>query len=95
VRKITLHGRKVVGGYAEGEALLIYMLYFKFSDTLPVTREEIADTAGTTSETRIRVLGQLRNLGIIDSRRGRITVLNKTKLRDVSRCSYLIFPGDD
>jgi CRP-like cAMP-binding protein len=73
---------------------VLYLLYSKFGTILPVTREEIADMAGTTTETAIRALSRLRDLGIIDSRRGRIGILDEAKLRDVSRRSYLIFGAD-
>lgn len=74
---------------------VLYMLYFKFGNTIPVTREEIADMVGTTTETTIRVLGKLRTLGVIASRRGRIVILSETKLRDVSQRSYLIHQAEN
>ena len=49
---------------------VLYMLYYKFGDAIPVTKEELADMAGTTTETAIRVLGKLKRLGIIASERG-------------------------
>jgi CRP/FNR family transcriptional regulator, nitrogen oxide reductase regulator len=69
---------------------VLYMLFFKFGDAVPTTREEIADMAGTTTETTIRVLGRLKKLGIIDSGRCRITILNEARLREVCGTSYLI-----
>ncbi len=66
------------------------MLYFKFGDAVPVTKEELADMAGTTTETAIRVLGSLKKIGAIASGRGQIRILNKIKLRSLSHCSYLI-----
>jgi CRP/FNR family transcriptional regulator, nitrogen oxide reductase regulator len=74
---------------------MLYMLYFKFGTTIPVTREEIADMTGTTTETTIRVLGKLKTLGVIDSLRGRIMVLNESKLRELSQCSYLIHQAEN
>lgn len=71
---------------------VLYMLHFKFGDHIPMTREEIAEMAGTTTETTIRVLSKLKSLGIIESKRGRIVMINKDKFRDISRSSYLIFP---
>jgi CRP-like cAMP-binding protein len=69
---------------------MLYMLYRKFGATIPVTREEIADMTGTTTETAIRVLSRLKALHVIDSRRGRIIVLDEPKMRELSQCSYLI-----
>ena len=78
---------------------VLYMLYYKFGDAVPVTREELADMAGTTTETAIRVLGKLKHLGIVASGRGQIRVLSRIKLRNVSHRSYLIHqqeePTDD
>ncbi|MFC1910306.1 Crp/Fnr family transcriptional regulator [Chloroflexota bacterium] len=62
-------------------ARTLLMLASKLGDSLPFTRQEIADTAGTTTETAIRVLSRLKEGGIIESTRGSIKVLNKTKLR--------------
>ncbi len=73
---------------------ILYMLYCKFGTTIPVTREEIADMTGTTTETTIRVLGRLKTLRVIDSRRGRIIVLDPSKMRELSQCSYLIHQSE-
>jgi len=44
------------------------MLYSKLGPTLPFTRQEIADMAGTTTETAIRVMSRLKARGIIRAR---------------------------
>lgn len=62
-------------------ARTLLMLSSKLGERLPFTRQEIADTAGTTTETAIRVMSRLKERGIIRSTRGAITVLDKTKLR--------------
>ncbi len=62
-------------------ARILFMLSAKLGPTLPFTRQEIADMAGTTIETAIRVMGQLRDRGIVSSARGQTIVLDKTKLR--------------
>jgi len=59
---------------------ILLMLASKFGSTLPFTRQEIADMAGTTRETAIRVLSRLKDGGIIHSVRGKITILDETKL---------------
>jgi len=69
---------------------VLYMLHVKFGDAVPITKEELADMVGTTTETAIRVLGSLKKLGVIASARGQIRILNKVKLRGVSRRSYVI-----
>ncbi len=62
-------------------ATMLVMLAAKFGPILPFTRQEVADMAGTTAETTIRVLSRLRERGIIRSARGKIVVLNESKLR--------------
>ena len=59
---------------------ILLMLASKFGSTLPFTRQEIADMAGTTRETAIRVLSRLKDGGIIHPTRGKITILDETKL---------------
>jgi len=61
-------------------ARMLLMLAAKLGDTLPFTRQEIADMAGTTTETAIRVMGQFKERGIISSQRGKITIIDKSKL---------------
>lgn len=65
-------------------ARTLLMLSSKLGPTLPFTRQEIADMAGTTTETVIRLTSQLRERGIIRSVRGKIIILNETKLRLLS-----------
>ena len=65
-------------------ARTLLMLSAKLGATLPFTRQEIADMAGTTTETAIRFISRLKDGGIIHSERGRITILDKTKLRLLS-----------
>lgn len=48
--------------------------------TIPLTRQEMADMAGTTIETAIRVMGKLRRLGLVDSKRGLIRILQAHQL---------------
>lgn len=65
-------------------AQTLLMLSSKLGATLPFTRQEIADMAGTTTETAIRVMSRLREGKIIRSVRGRIIILDETKLRLLS-----------
>ena len=65
-------------------ARTLLMLSSKLGPTLPFTREEIADMAGTTTETAIRLMSRLKDSGIIRSSRGEITILDETKLRLLS-----------
>lgn len=65
-------------------ARTLLMLSAKLGPNLPFTRQELADMAGTTTETAIRILSQLKDRGIIRSVRGRIIILNETKLQLLS-----------
>lgn len=62
-------------------ARILLMLSAKLGQTLPFTRQEIADMAGTTTETVIRFTTQLKERGIIRTVRGQIIIVNETKLR--------------
>lgn len=65
-------------------ARTLLMLSAKLGSTLPFTRQEIADMAGTTTETAIRITSQLKERGIIGSVRGKIIILDETKLKLLS-----------
>jgi CRP-like cAMP-binding protein len=61
------------------------MLVRKFGNRLSLTREELATCAGTTTETAIRIMGQLKKMGIIGCSAGRceIVVADVRKLQDL------------
>ena len=46
----------------------------EFGNTIPLTRREIAEMAGTTVETSIRTFSKLSGLGLVSTVRGRITL---------------------
>ncbi len=62
-------------------ARILLMLHSKLGPTLPFTRQEIADMAGTTTETAIRFMSRLRRAGIVRSSRGRTMIVDESKLR--------------
>lgn len=66
-------------------AFILQMLSGKLGSVLPFTRQEIADMAGTTVETVIRVMSNLRKQGIVRSVRGKIIIDDEEKLRLLSR----------
>ncbi len=66
----------------------LYMLFSKFGTTLLLTREELAELAGTTTETSIRVLSKLKSAGIISSSRGKIIILDQAKLQSLAQHSH-------
>jgi len=71
-------------------AQILLMLSARLGSTLPFTRQEIADMSGTTTETAIRVMSRLRQGKIIRSVRGKIIILDETKLRLLSEGPPLV-----
>ena len=65
-------------------ARVLIMLSSKLGPSLPFTRQEIADMVGTTIETAIRVMSQIKDRGIISSTRGKVIIRDKEKLRVLS-----------
>ena len=65
-------------------ARTLLMLSSKLGPTLPFTRQEIADMAGTAAETAIRFMSRLKDGGIIRSVRGKTIILDETKLKLLS-----------
>ena len=53
----------------------------KFGPTIPLTRQELAEIAGTTHETTIRTLSRLSKQGVIRSARGMTTILQPERLQ--------------
>ncbi len=71
---------------------ILHMLYGKFGGSLNFTCEEIADLAGTTTETAIRWINRLKNSGILAPVRGKIHILDQAELKKRSR-GIDHFPG--
>jgi CRP/FNR family transcriptional regulator len=63
----------------------LYTLARKFGTTLSLTRQELANFAGTTTETTIRVLSKLKKKGVIScsAGRGEIVISDLTKLQSL------------
>ncbi len=59
------------------------MLLKKFGPTIPFTCREVAEMAGTTIETAIRTLGQLKKEKLIRASRAKITIQNSVKLQEL------------
>ncbi len=62
-------------------ARVLLMLASRMGNTLPFTRQELADMAGMTTETAIRLTSQLSERGIVRTSRGQLTILDEVKLR--------------
>jgi CRP/FNR family transcriptional regulator len=59
----------------------LLMVAGKLGPSLPFTKQEIADMAGTTTETAIRVMSRLAKGDIIHSSRGKIVIHDENRLR--------------
>ena len=67
----------------------LFLLFSKFGTTFSLTREELANMAGTTTETTIRVLSRLKTAGIIScSGRGKIVISDHAKLEALAQNHY-------
>jgi CRP-like cAMP-binding protein len=62
---------------------VLLTLYRKFGETLDFTSNELAEMAGTTTESALRVMARLRTAGIITTRRGQVQILKVEQLNHV------------
>ncbi|NPA90941.1 MAG: Crp/Fnr family transcriptional regulator [Chloroflexi bacterium] len=75
--RILLRLAKISGEYTdEGWAI-----------NLPLTRQDLADMAGTTVETAIRTLSRLRKEGVVDTIHGRIVIRDPERLSEIAETS--------
>jgi len=66
-------------------AHLILQLADRFGDCIPETRSTLAELAGITTETAIRLTGAMSASGIIRTARGRIEILSMDRLREAAQ----------
>ena len=59
---------------------VLYTLYRKFGVHLHFTSRELAELAGTTTESALRAMGRLRDSGVIGSGRGQVSILKPDRL---------------
>jgi CRP/FNR family transcriptional regulator, nitrogen oxide reductase regulator len=71
-------------------AQALLTLQKKFGDTIPMTRQEIAEWVGTTVETTIRTLSQFQKRRWLRSGRGKIQILRAEPLRQLIRVESAI-----
>jgi CRP/FNR family transcriptional regulator len=53
----------------------------KFGATVPLTKHELAELAGTTVETTIRILSRWKRAGLLGSTRGSTTIVKPEPLQ--------------
>jgi CRP-like cAMP-binding protein len=63
-------------------AQVLLYLHEKFGRVIPETRATVAELAGTSVETAIRITNRLARRGILATGRGRVEILSLTGLRD-------------
>lgn len=71
VARVLLRMASTAGQRLEGGAVLI---------TLPLSRQDIADMAGTVIETAIRTMSKFQRQGLVETRGGRIVLLKPHQL---------------
>jgi CRP/FNR family transcriptional regulator len=75
IARVLLKMADAAGVPAEGGGTLI---------DVTLTRQDVADMAGTTVETAIRTMSRLRQDGIIATKRGRVVVLDRAQLQAIA-----------
>ncbi len=77
--------KDIAGGRVEQRiARILFMLSEKTGPALLYKRQEIAEMVGTTTETAIRVIVKFKEMKVIDTDRGKITILNPERLKLLS-----------
>ncbi|MFH1125240.1 MAG: Crp/Fnr family transcriptional regulator [Pseudomonadota bacterium] len=83
-QRLTSALRRLVDLAAErAEHRLAYTLFTLSSEvgcTLPFTRQEVAQMAGTTTETAIRFVSRLKKAGVVRAPRRKIHIIDQAKL---------------
>lgn len=82
----------IVGERAEQRVCnILFMLHKGFGNELSFTTGEIADMAGTTAETAIRVLTRFKELHVIDrTGRRKLRILDEAELKNLSRGPFYL-----
>jgi CRP/FNR family transcriptional regulator len=81
LRQVEDKGCMVYESAEQRLAKVLLGLSKKFGTTIPLTRQELAEIAGTTHETAIRTLSLFKKQGLIRSTRGRTTLVDSGKLQ--------------
>ena len=80
LRQIEARGCLVHDPVEKRGAQTPWSLKKKFGDTIPLTRQEIAELTGTTVETVIRTISRFQQEGWVHSSRGKVQILNTEAL---------------
>lgn len=83
LRQVEAQGCLVHDPVERRVAQTLLTLRKKFGEVIPMTRQEVAELAGTTVETVIRTIGRFQQEGWIRSSRGKIHLLRTDSLEDL------------
>lgn len=81
LRQVEYKGCMVSEPADQKLAQILVTLSRKFGSTIPLTRQELAELAGMTHETAIRILSRFKSQGWIRSSRGQVTLLKPDQLQ--------------
>lgn len=85
VSELNRRLRDVAGERVEHRLFRVMLtLSHRYGATISITKHELAEMVGATTETVIRILSSLKKQKIIGSTRGKITILDEAKLRALS-----------
>jgi CRP/FNR family transcriptional regulator len=88
VSELNRRLRDVAGERVEQRLFRVMVTFSRrVGPTFSITRQELADMVGATTETIIRIMSALKKKKIISSARGEITILDESRLRDLSEGS--------
>lgn len=83
-RTTTIAHKQMSGRVADSLLYLSDMVYKTNSFSLDLSRQELADLSALSKETTIRVLKSFKEMGLINISGKQFTILNSTKLKQVS-----------
>ena len=85
LRQVEAKGCLVHDPVERRVAKTLLILQKKFGNTIPLTRQEIAEFVGTTVETVIRTISRFQKEGWIRSTRGKIQIVQLDRLSQISQ----------
>lgn len=83
LRQVEARGCLVHDPVEHRIAQALLTLQKKFGETIPLTRQEVAELAGTTVETSIRTISRFQQEGWVRAARGKIELLKPDSLRQL------------
>ena len=84
LRQIEAKGCMIHDPVERRVAQILLALQKKFGDSIPLTRQEIAELCGTTVETAIRTISRFQQEGWVRSTRGKVQLLQPDSLGRLS-----------